>query len=77
MSWDENDDTAGFLVVINHEDQYSIWPETQEIPAGWRPAGKNGPKRDCLAWIDEVWTDMRPRSLREAMDGSKEGASET
>jgi uncharacterized protein YbdZ (MbtH family) len=59
-----------YVVVINHEDQYSIWPEGREIPPGWRPAGMAGTKPECLAHIDEVWTDMRPRSLREQMENA-------
>jgi MbtH protein len=54
-----------YTVVINDEEQYSIWPQGREIPAGWREAGKSGTKEECLAYVDEVWTDMRPRSLRE------------
>lgn len=65
MSWGDED--TNFHVVINDEEQYSIWPDYKAIPAGWREAGKSGKKADCLAWIDEVWTDMRPLSLRKAM----------
>jgi MbtH protein len=61
--------TAPHQVVINDEDQYSIWPTGKPIPAGWRAAGFTGTKEECLAHIDEVWTDMRPRSLRLRMDG--------
>lgn len=57
-----------FEVVVNHEDQYSIWPADREIPAGWRKAGKQGNKAECLSYINEVWTDMRPLSLRKKMD---------
>jgi MbtH protein len=57
-----------YKVVLNDEEQYSIWPADRENPAGWREAGKQGPKPDCLEWIERTWTDMRPRSLREAMD---------
>lgn len=57
-----------YVVVINHEDQYSIWPEGREIPSGWRATGVAGTKEQCLANIEEVWTDMRPRSLREHME---------
>ena len=56
-----------FAVVLNDEEQYSIWAEGQEPPLGWRLAGFTGTKEDCLAHIDTVWTDMRPRSLRVAM----------
>ncbi|WP_062347633.1 MbtH family protein [Herbidospora yilanensis] len=53
-----------FIVVINAEEQYSIWPVKLDLPAGWTDAGRRGDKESCLAYIDEVWTDMRPRSLR-------------
>ena len=56
-----------FAVVVNDEEQYSIWPSDQQPPAGWRRTGFTGAKDECLAHIDTVWTDMRPRSLREAM----------
>jgi len=69
MSRDEADDTTTYRVVVNHEEQYSIWPEWKELPQGWRDAGKLGPKADCLAYIEQVWTDMRPLSLRKQMDG--------
>lgn len=69
MSDDEREDTTVYRVVVNHEDQYSIWPSFKEIPAGWRDVGKQGSKADCLAYIKEVWTDMRPRSLRKEMEG--------
>ncbi|MFI9388348.1 MbtH family protein [Kutzneria sp. NPDC052558] len=59
--------SASYHVVVNHEEQYSIWPSDQEIPAGWRAEGTSGVKAECLAHIDRVWTDMRPRSLRERM----------
>lgn len=55
---------ATYAVVMNHEEQYAIWPEHREIPAGWRHVGKTGPKQLCLDYIDETWTDMRPLSLR-------------
>jgi MbtH protein len=72
MSLDENEDTRTYRVVVNDEEQYSIWLEHREIPAGWREAGKQGPKADCLAYIEQVWTDMRPRSLRLRMDADRE-----
>lgn len=58
-----------FRVVVNAEEQYSIWPAHKANPDGWRDAGKEGKKDECLAWIDSVWVDMRPLSLRVAMDG--------
>jgi len=64
---DDDEDTRIYKVVINHEEQYSIWFADKEIPRGWRPVGKEGPKAECLAYIDEVWTDMRPLSLRISM----------
>jgi MbtH protein len=66
---DEQDQTI-YNVVVNHEEQYSIWPTYREIPLGWREAGKTGSKEECLAYIKTVWTDMRPLSLRKKMDGS-------
>lgn len=61
----QNDQTI-FRVILNHEEQYSIWPERREIPAGWRYAGFSGNKTECLSHIKEVWKDMRPLSLRNA-----------
>lgn len=55
-----------FLVVRNDEEQYSIWSADRELPAGWQDTGFTGAREECLAHIDEVWTDMRPRSVREA-----------
>jgi MbtH protein len=51
-------------VVVNDEDQYSLWPAGREIRAGWRPEGFTGTREERLGHIDEVWTDMRPRSVR-------------
>ncbi|MGH3381786.1 MAG: MbtH family protein [Actinoallomurus sp.] len=59
-----DDDARSYLVVVNHEEQYSVWLADQEIPAGWRATGKSGTKAECLSHIDEVWTDMRPLSIR-------------
>jgi MbtH protein len=70
MTWEE-DDHAIYTVVVNHEEQYSIWPGYKRIPNGWRPVGKTGLKPECLAYINEVWTDMRPLSLREQMAEAK------
>jgi MbtH protein len=66
MSFDSED--MIFRVVLNHEEQYSIWPEYKDIPAGWREVGKTGTKKECLDYIETVWTDMRPLSLRQFMD---------
>jgi MbtH protein len=59
-----------FRVVVNHEEQYSLWPSDRELPAGWSDAGKVGTRDECLAHIEVVWTDMRPLSLRRTMDGA-------
>ncbi len=53
-----------YKVVIDHEEQYSIWPVDRENPLGWKDAGKTGTKQECLTYIEEVWTDMRPLSLQ-------------
>ena len=63
-----DDEDGVFVVVVNDEEQYSIWPSDREIPAGWSAAGEPAGRADCLAWIERNWTDMRPKSLREAMD---------
>lgn len=63
----ENEATE-FEVVVNQEEQYSIWPADRELPAGWSKAGKQGQKAECLSYINEVWTDMRPLSLRKKID---------
>lgn len=65
---DESEDTTLYRVVVNHEEQYSIWPVDREIPLGWRDVGKSGLKAECLAYIKEVWTDMRPLSMRKHME---------
>ena len=65
---DETEDTTIYKAVVNHEEQYSIWPADRELPLGWKEAGKTGPKQECLAYIKEVWTDMRPLSLRKKME---------
>jgi len=53
-----------YAVVVNHEEQYSIWPLGEELPDGWRAEGTQGTKSACLDHIEEVWTDMRPLSVR-------------
>lgn len=64
---EDREDTTIYNVVMNHEEQYSIWPADRENPLGWTSVGKTGPKAECLAHIKEVWTDMRPLSLRKQM----------
>jgi len=76
MPRDEEEDQRIYTVVVNHEEQYSIWLADRQPPLGWREVGKEGLKSDCLAYIKEVWTDMRPLSLRKQMAeraGQQEG----
>lgn len=62
-------DSLTYFVVKNHEEQYSIWPTHKDMPLGWEVVeNKQGSKEECLAYIEEHWTDMRPLSLRQAMD---------
>lgn len=67
-SWNKTEDVRMYAVVINHEEQYSIWFADREVPRGWKPVGFEGTKQECLAYIEEVWTDMRPLSLRRRME---------
>lgn len=71
MSQDEREDTTIYKVVMNHEEQYSILPADRENPPGWNDVGKSGTKAECLAYVEEVWTDplLRPLSLRKKMAG--------
>jgi len=73
MSKDDTDDTTFYDVVVNDEEQYSIWLADRTPPLGWRAVGKRGPKAECLTYISEVWTDMRPKSLRTAMESAAKG----
>jgi MbtH protein len=66
MAMDDMEDTTIYKVVVNHEEQYSLWPADRELPLGWKEVGQQGLKATCLAYIKEVWTDMRPLSLRQA-----------
>jgi MbtH protein len=59
-----------YLVLVNHEGQYSLWPGFREIPAGWTAVGPCGKRKECLEWIEANWTDMRPRSLAVAMNSA-------
>lgn len=68
MSTEEREDTTTYKVVVNQEEQYSIWPADRDNPSGWKDAGKSGSKEECLNHIKEVWTDMRPLSLRKKME---------
>jgi MbtH protein len=70
---DEREDKTIYKVVVNAEEQYSIWPADRENPLGWNDAGFKGQKAEALAYIEEVWTDMRPLSLRKKMDADPSG----
>jgi MbtH protein len=74
-----DDKEREFRAVVNDEEQYSIWPSDRDLPVGWRAVGPVGSRADCLAYIDESWTDMRPLSLRQAMAADRTGpaAAET
>jgi MbtH protein len=67
----EDDDKRVYMVLKNHEEQYSLWLRRNEVPAGWQAVGREGLKADCLQYIEEVWTDMRPLSLRMKMDSDR------
>jgi MbtH protein len=71
MNRDEQEDPTIYKVIINDEEQYSIWPADRENAPGWRDVGKSGMKQECLDYIREVWTDMRPLSLRKQMEGGQ------
>ena len=71
----DREDTTIYKVVLNHEEQYSIWPADRENPRGWQDAGKVGPKAECLEYIKAVWTDMRPLRLRKQMEEMAQMAS--
>lgn len=72
MVADDDQDVKTYKVVINHEEQYSIWPAEKENPLGWNEVGKKGSKKECLDYIEEVWTDMRPLSLRKEMERGRQ-----
>jgi MbtH protein len=73
MSETEVEET--FNVVVNHEEQYSIWPTDREPPLGWTAVHEPGSKQACLDYIEQTWTDMRPLSLRREMDGDERAAA--
>jgi len=68
-------DTTLFVIVMNGEEQYSVWPADRELPDGWSAVGAPGAKEHCLEEIERRWVDLRPRSLREAMGSPPEGSS--
>jgi MbtH protein len=62
------DENGEYLVLVNHELQYSLWPAFHEVSPGWNPVGPRGKRKECLYWIEATWTDMRPKSLVDAME---------
>jgi MbtH protein len=68
---EQNDDIRTYAVVMNDEEEYSIWLAGRPIPPGWHEVGKTGSRQACLDYIGEVWTDMRPLSLRRRLDGAR------
>jgi uncharacterized protein YbdZ (MbtH family) len=72
MDKHDDENVMNYKVVMNHEEQYSIWLDYKETPPGWKDMGKTGSKAECLAYIREVWTDMRPLSLRKKMASRNE-----
>jgi MbtH protein len=69
----DTQDTTVYKVVVNDEEQYSIWPAERDNALGWKDAGRSGSKDECLAYVRELWTDMRPLSLRRQMAGQGVG----
>lgn len=67
-----DDENGDFLVLVNEEGQYSLWPSFKDIPAGWAAVGPRGHRNECLAWIEQNWTDMRPLSLVRKMESQKQ-----
>jgi len=77
MDYQETEDNRKYKVVVNDEEQYSIWPADRENAIGWKDEGKAGSKEECLKHIEEVWSDMRPLSLRKAMEKQNSAAPGT
>ena len=75
MSWEDSADNRTYKVVVNHEEQYSIWLADRENPLGWSDAGQTGTKAECLDYIKEVWTDIRPHSLRQKVEDAEKGGN--
>jgi len=74
MSDDAQEGKATHHVLINDEEQYSLWPLGKQIPLGWKAVEKEGTEEECMRYVDEVWTDMRPRSLRVRMEQMRESS---
>jgi MbtH protein len=73
MEFNDAETTRTYTVVLNGEEQYSIWPTGRDIPSGWRPVLQIGTRKECLDFIKEVWTDMRPLSVRESKTARNSG----
>jgi MbtH protein len=69
VSFDFESPEAQFKILVNHEEQYSLWPADLDVPGGWSETGMCTSKEECDKWLEENWTDMRPKSLRVALDG--------
>jgi uncharacterized protein YbdZ (MbtH family) len=67
--FDAEDDE--FMVLVNGDIQYSLWPGFKDVPLGWKAIGPKGRRQECLQWIEENWTDMRPRSLVLAIEAQE------
>jgi MbtH protein len=67
------DETGEFVVLVNEEQQYSLWPTFREVPPGWTPVGPRGSRKECLDYVEEHWVDMRPKSLRDQMNEDASG----
>jgi MbtH protein len=76
MNFGDDDVSILYKVLVNEEEQYSLWLAKLPNPLGWADAGKSGTKRECLDWVNEVWTDMRPLSLRKMMDAEANANTE-
>ncbi|KZS74760.1 protein mbtH [Mycobacterium kansasii] len=68
-----DDETGTFVVLVNDEEQHSLWPTFAEIPAGWRKVYGEASRADCLQYVEEHWTDIRPKNLREAVNSGRSG----
>jgi MbtH protein len=64
MQFDPNEDTRTYVVLVNHEEQYSLWLADRDIPRGWTAVGEPGSREACLEYVKEVWADITPLSLR-------------
>ena len=71
----DTDSHETYVVLTNHEEQYSLWPSAKPVPGGWTVVKIEAPKAECLQYVDEHWTDMRPLSLRKAMEQSQTGCA--